>query len=85
MTETTEDTVAHAHDEPVEESGAFVPDPGVQAYVTTVTLALAHTGDTDPRAVIQDVTQALEGLGLRGVVTGVAAVELRGDGGLIGL
>ena len=87
----TAETATHEHDEPIAETPQpatrpeFTPNPDVQAYVTTVTLALAHDGQTGPYQVIWDVTKALESLGLRGVVTGIAATELRGDGGLIGL
>ena len=85
----TTEAATHEHDEPIEAQAAvrpeFTPNPDVQAYVTVVTLALAHDGQTGPYQVIFDVTRALETLGLRGVVTGVAATELRGDGGLLGL
>lgn len=85
----TEDApVAHVHEvenpEPATPEG-YVPDPAIQAYVTTVTLALAHTNELGPYEVVANVTKTLEQLGLRGVVAGVASVELRGDGGLIGL
>lgn len=80
-------TDEHVHDhvhvaEPDEE---FVPDPEVQAYVTTITLSLAHTNMLGPHQVVTNVSKALETLGLQGVVSGVSSVELRGDGGLIGL
>jgi len=75
--------VPHTH-EPSASTG-YVPDPGVQAYCTTVTLVVAHTAESSPYEVVKAITEQLEGMGLRGVVTGVAAVELRGDGGLIGL
>ena len=89
MVETTQtEDVPVAHEEqpaPRAERPEFTPDPAVQAYTTVITLVLAHTGETGPYQAIYDVTKALEGLGLRGVVTGVAATELRGDGGLLGL
>ena len=86
---THDDPVAHvhevAHPEPASPD-TYVPDEAVKAFVTTVTLALAHApGDGDPYAIVKRVTETLEGLGLRGVVVGVASVELRGDGGLVGL
>lgn len=74
----------HGHEDPPAERG-YVPDPGVQAFVTTVTLSVAHTNDTAPYEVVKHITAALESINLRGVVAGVSAVELRGDGGLIGL
>jgi len=75
----------HEHTHLAEEEEAFVPDPGVSAYVTTITMSLAHTNTVGPYQVVGAVTRALEDLGLQGVVVGVSSVELRGDGGLIGL
>ena len=80
--------VAHVHEVENPEPASpdeYVPDPNVQAYVTTITLALAHTTEQGPYDVVGQVTKVLETLGIRGVVVGVASVELRGDGGLIGL
>lgn len=77
--------IEHAHPHVAEPAEEFVPDPAVQAYVTTITMSLAHTNQTSPYQVIADVTRLLETLGLQGVVNGVSSVELRGDGGLIGL
>jgi len=86
QTHTHEAEGEHEHEQPAPiQRPDFVPDPAVQAYVTTITVALAHTGEVGPHQVIFDLTRALEGMGVRGVVSGVAAVELRGDGGLIGL
>lgn len=84
----TETPVAHVHEVENPEPASpdtYVPDVNVQAYVTTITLALAHTNETGPYEVVAQVTRVLETLGIRGVVVGVASVELRGDGGLIGL
>lgn len=82
------ETHEHAHEvenpEPVTPEG-YVPDPAVQAYVTTIALSLAHDTEHGPYEVVARVTEVLEQLGIRGVVVGVASVELRGDGGLIAL
>ena len=82
--------VPHEHEgqldpEPADPLVNYVPDPAVQAFCTVITLTVAHTNEEGPYAVVKRVTEQLEGLGLRGVVVGVASVELRGDGGLIGL
>jgi hypothetical protein len=76
--------VAHTHEgehthDPVES------DPEVRAYVTTVTLAIAHPGNVSPERAVARVSEVLEEAGLEGLVVGVASVELRGPGGLIGL
>jgi len=63
----------------------FEPDPGVTGYVTTVTLTIAHPADVDPHAVVDSITNALSTYGWQGVGVGVATVELRGPGGLVGL
>ena len=84
----------HEHEEGEEPHGhspaervrpPYVPDPDVQAFVTNVTISMAHGNDKGPYEIIEEITKALEVLGIRGIVVGVSAVELRGDGGLIAL
>jgi hypothetical protein len=72
----------HTH---LAEEDDFVPDPNVSAYVTTITMSVAHTNTVGPYQVVTRISHALEELGIQGVVVGVSSVELRGDGGLIGL
>lgn len=73
----------HSHEAPVQQG--YVPDPAVQAFVTSISLSVAHDNVVGPYEVVKNVTAALEGLGYRGVVVGISSVELRGDGALIGL
>lgn len=77
----TNDDVPHTHGDPP----GYVPGPEVQALVTTLTVVLAHTPDRTPHDMMGEVTRSLDALGLRGIVSGIATVELRGDGGLVGL
>lgn len=73
------DAHTHAHEE------EFVVDPEVEAYVTTLTITVAHGNDADPYKVVGSIAAVVEEMGLQGVVTAVSTVELRGAGGLIGL
>jgi hypothetical protein len=85
----------HSHDsgephehEPVArgyEGGEFVADPNVEAYVTTITMTVAHGNDVDPYQVVQSLADVVNEMGFQGVAVGVATVELRGAGGIIGL
>jgi len=79
--EETVEPVARVH----EHEGDDEPDEGIQAYVTTITLAIAHGQDVTPQQMVAEVHGLLQQAGMKGVAHGVASVELRGDGGLIGL
>jgi hypothetical protein len=81
--EETLEPVAHAHEG--EHEGDGEPDEGIQAYVTTITLAIAHGSAVTPQQMVAEVHGLLQQAGMKGVAHGVASVELRGDGGLIGL
>ena len=80
-----EHTHAHSYGGDPDSIEPFEPDPDVRAYVTTVTVVIAHPNTTSPPHAVALVTKALEAVSLEGVVVGVASVELKGRGGLIGL
>jgi hypothetical protein len=82
--------IEHVHEvegeHPVQDpTSGHVPDPAIEAFVTTITIAVAHTPDVGPYETVKQISRLLEGQGIRGVVAGVASVELRGPGGLVGL
>lgn len=81
VADSSSEPVAHTHEEPEE----FVVDPGIEAYVTTLTITVAHGNDADPYKVVGSIASMVEQMGLQGVVTGVSTVELRGAGGLVAL